>query len=53
MSLTFLIDQKILTYEVGQIFSGTYGGSDGSTYYVRQTGGTNIHQPGRTIWWLG
>lgn len=32
--------------------SGTYGGSDGSTYYVRQTGGTNIHQPGRTIWWL-
>ena len=33
--------------------SGTYGGSDGSTYYVRQTGGTNIHQPGRTIWWLG
>lgn len=33
--------------------SGTYGGSDGSTYYVRQTGGTNIHQPGSTIWWLG
>ena len=33
--------------------TGTYGGSDGSTYYVRQTGGTNIHQPGRTIWWLG
>jgi hypothetical protein len=32
--------------------SGTYGGSDGSTYYVRQTGGTNIHQPGHTIWWL-
>jgi hypothetical protein len=32
--------------------SGTYGGSDGSTYYLRQTGGTNIHQPGRTIWWL-
>ena len=33
--------------------TGTYGGSDGSTYYVRQTGSTNIHQPGRTIWWLG
>ena len=33
--------------------SGTYGGIDGSTYYVRQTGGTNIHQPGHTIWWLG
>ena len=33
--------------------SGTYGGLDGSTYYVRQTGGTNIHQPGHTIWWLG
>ena len=33
--------------------SGTYGGSDGSTYYLRQTGGTNIHQLGRTIWWLG
>ena len=33
--------------------SGTYGGSDGSTYYLRQTGSTNIHQPGRTIWWLG
>jgi hypothetical protein len=33
--------------------TGTYGGSDGSTYYVRQTGSTNIHQLGRTIWWLG
>ena len=33
--------------------TGTYGGSDGSTYYLRQTGGTNIHQLGRTIWWLG
>jgi hypothetical protein len=33
--------------------SGTYGGSDGSTYYLRQTGSTNIHQLGRTIWWLG
>ena len=33
--------------------TGTYGGSDGSTYYVRQTGGTNILQPGKTIWWLG
>ena len=33
--------------------SGTYGGSDGSTYYVRETGGTNIHQPGKTIFWLG
>lgn len=29
--------------------AGTYGGSDGSTYYVRQTGGTNIRQPGKTI----
>jgi hypothetical protein len=39
---------------VGAIdLTGTYGGSDGSTYYVRQTGSTNIHQPGRTIWWLG
>jgi hypothetical protein len=33
--------------------TGTYGGSDGSTYYVRQAGSTNIHQLGRTIWWLG
>jgi hypothetical protein len=33
--------------------TGTYGGSDGSTYYVRQTGSTNIHQLGHTIWWLG
>jgi hypothetical protein len=33
--------------------TGTYGGSDGSTYYVRETGGTNIHQPGKTIFWLG
>ena len=33
--------------------TGTYGGSDGSTYYVLQTGGTNILQPGKTIWWLG
>jgi hypothetical protein len=33
--------------------TGTYGGSDGSTYYVRQTGGTNIRQPGKIIWWLG
>jgi hypothetical protein len=33
--------------------TGTYGGSDGSTYYVRQTGSTNVRQPGRTIWWLG
>jgi len=33
--------------------TGTYGGSDGSTYYVLQTGSTNIVQPGKTIWWLG
>src|ERR1041385_6296463 len=33
--------------------TGTYGGTDGSTYYVRQTGSTNIHQLGHTIWWLG
>ena len=33
--------------------TGTYGGTDGSTYYVRQTGSTNIHQLGSTIWWLG
>lgn len=33
--------------------TGTYGGLDGSTYYVRQTGSTNIHQLGRTIRWLG
>jgi hypothetical protein len=33
--------------------TGTYGGLDGSTYYVRQTGSTNIHQLGHTIWWLG
>jgi hypothetical protein len=33
--------------------TGTYGGTDGSTYYVRQSGSTNVHQLGRTIWWLG
>jgi len=33
--------------------TGTYGGSDGSTYYVVQTGSNNILQPGKTIWWLG
>ena len=53
MSLTSLIDRKTSTYQVATDLSGTYGGSDGSTYYVRQTGSTNIHQLGRTIWWLG
>jgi hypothetical protein len=33
--------------------NGTYGGSDGSTYYGRQTGSTNNHQLDHTIWWLG
>jgi hypothetical protein len=33
--------------------TGTYGGSDGSTYYVRQFDPTNVRPPGRAIWWLG
>ena len=53
MSLSSLIARKTSIYQVAQIFSGTYGGSNGSTYYLRQTGSTNIHQLGRTIWWLG